>query len=290
MAEYLAALQADFPWLVYSFALMFGLIIGSFLNVVILRLPVMLDRDWDLQARQILNLPIPDQPSPFNLLTPQSTCPGCKRPIRAWENVPVISYLALKRRCAGCGMKISMRYPLVELLTGILSMLVVIKFGLTPTALACLLLTFALIAASVIDYDHQIIPDNISLPLIWLGLIVNYFDVLVPFADAFWGAIGGYLVLWIVYQVFKLVTGKEGMGFGDFKLLAALGAWLGWQTLPLVIILSSLTGAIIGGSLILLGRDRAKPIPFGPYLAIAGFVTLIFGDEIMTRWLQFTAF
>ena len=289
MADYLAGLLAQQPLVVYAFVLMFGLLIGSFLNVVILRLPVMLERDWDLQARQILGLPAPEQLPPFDLIRPNSTCPGCKRAIRAWENVPVISYLALKGRCAGCGMKISVRYPLVEMLTGILSVLVVMKFGLTPAGLACLLLTFVLIAASVIDYDHQIIPDNLSLPLVWLGLIVNYFDVLVPFAAAFWGAIGGYLVLWSVYQVFKLVTGKEGMGFGDFKLLAALGAWLGWQALPLVIILSSFAGAIIGGSLILLGRDRARPIPFGPYLAIAGFVALIFGEEIMARWLQFAA-
>ncbi|XOV90786.1 MAG: prepilin peptidase [Pseudomonadota bacterium] len=286
----MAALQATFPVLIYFFVLCFGLIVGSFLNVVIYRLPVMMEREWDEQAREILKLEAPPTATAFNLMVPGSRCPGCGHAIRAWENIPVLSYVFLRGACSACQTPISIRYPLVELLTGGLSVLVIWRFGLTPAGLACCLLTFGLIAASLIDYDTQLIPDSITLPLLWLGLIVNSANLVAPFMDAFWGAVAGYLVLWVVYQVFKLVTGKEGMGFGDFKLLAMLGAWMGWQMLPLIILGSSLAGTIIGGSLIALGRDRSHPIPFGPYLAIAGFVALIWGDTIVASYLQFAAF
>lgn len=292
MFEYLAWFEAEFPLLVYAIVLGLGLIVGSFLNVVILRLPVMMQRDWEVQARDILGIdqPVEADAAPFNLVTPNSRCPNCNRSIRPWENVPVLSYLILGGQCAGCNAAISPRYPLIEALTGALSVMVVLHFGVTPAGVGCLLLTWGLIAMSIIDIDHQLLPDGITLPLLWLGLIANYFELITPFADAFWGAVVGYLTLWSVYQIFRLATGKEGMGFGDFKLLAMLGAWLGWQTLPLIIILSSFTGAVIGGLLIVLGRDRAQPIPFGPYLAIAGFVALLWGDEITHQYLQFTSF
>ncbi len=290
MLDYLAALQATFPVLIYFFVLCFGLIVGSFLNVVIYRLPVMMEREWDEQAREILKLEPPEPGPAFNLMVPNSRCPGCGHAIRPWENIPVISYAFLRGACSACRTHISLRYPLVEFVTGCLTVLVVSQFGLTPAGLACCLLLFGLIAASLIDYDTQLIPDSITMPLLWLGLIVNSADLVVPFVDAFWGAVAGYLVLWIVYQAFKLVTGKEGMGFGDFKLLAMLGAWMGWQMLPLIILGSSLAGTIIGGLLITFGRDRSHPIPFGPYLAIAGFIALIWGDAIVTSYLQFAAF
>ncbi|MEX0943502.1 MAG: A24 family peptidase [Pseudomonadales bacterium] len=287
--EYLAALQATAPVLVYLIILCFGLMVGSFLNVVIYRLPVMMEREWQAQAHELLELPHQASESPFNLLWPNSRCPGCGHNIKPWENIPVISYLFLRGRCSNCGIHISLRYPLIEALTGILTVLVIAHFGLTLAGIAGVVLTFGLIAASMIDYDHTLIPDSITLPLLWLGLIINYFDAMVPFADAFWGAVAGYLILWTIYHLFKLITGKEGMGFGDFKLLAMLGAFMGWQMLPLIIILSSFAGALIGGSLIAFGRDRAKPIPFGPYLAIAGYIALIWGDEITSKYLQFAA-
>ncbi len=290
MFEYLALLQAELPALVYVIVFCFGLIIGSFLNVVILRLPVMMQNEWQGQAREILELDAEAPQQPFNLVYPNSRCPTCERGIQPWENIPLLSYVVLRGRCAGCGTPISIRYPLIEAFTALLAVLVIWVFGATPTGMVCLILTFGLIAASVIDYDHQLIPDDITLPLLWLGLVVNSFDLIVPLTDAFWGAVAGYLSLWSVYQLFKLITGKEGMGFGDFKLLAMLGAWMGWQALPLIIILSSFAGAIIGGALIALGRDRAKPIPFGPYLAIAGFVALLWGEAITSAYLQFAAF
>ncbi|MEX2489418.1 MAG: A24 family peptidase [Pseudomonadales bacterium] len=285
----IALLQAEYPLLVMGLTLMFGLIIGSFLNVVIYRLPIRLEADWKQQASEVLGIEA-EAPSPhFNLVFPGSHCPHCGSRIKAWQNIPVLSYLFLKGRCANCDKTISLRYPAIELLTGILTCITVYYFGLTATALACCVLTWALIALSMIDYDHQILPDDITLPFLWLGLIVNYFGLVTDFGSAFLGAIAGYLSLWVVYQAFKLATGKEGMGYGDFKLLAMLGAWTGWQTLPLLIILSSFTGAVLGGLLILLGRDRAHAIPFGPYLAIAGWITLLWGDEITASYLQFAA-
>lgn len=278
------------PLLLYTIALCFGLIVGSFLNVVIYRLPVMMQRSWEKDASDILGRQAPATTETFNLMFPGSRCPACHHAIGALENIPILSYALLRGRCAHCGAPISLRYPAVELLTGVLTAIVFVKFGPSLTALACCIFTFGLIAASLIDYDHQLIPDDISLPLMWVGLMVNYWSLVVPFQDAFWGAVAGYLVLWIVFQLFLLVTGKEGLGFGDFKLLAMLGAWLGWQSLPLIIILSSLAGAVVGGLLIAFGRDRAKPIPFGPWLAMAGFIALIWGHQITSAYLKFAAF
>ncbi len=289
MIEYLAFLEAEFPVLVYAIALALGLIVGSFLNVVIYRLPVMMQREWESQAREILEMEEPPAGEPFNLAKPDSRCPKCERPIKPWENIPVISWAVLGGKCAGCKNPISIRYPLIEALTGALSLTVIIMFGANFTGFACLLFTWSLIAIAMIDYDTQLIPDDISLPLMWLGLVVSFFGLTVSAADAFWGTVAGYLSLWTVYHVFKLVTGKEGMGYGDFKLLAALGAWMGWQMLPLIVILSSFAGALIGGSLVLFGRDRAQPIPFGPYLAIAGFIALLWGEPLTNAYLQFTS-
>ncbi len=258
-----------------------GLLIGSFLNVVIHRLPIMLQTSWQLECRLLLSEEqgIEDlncEPSePFNLVAPNSHCPHCQHAIRAWENIPIISYLFLQGKCSNCKASISIRYPIVELLTGIVSGLIAWQFGLGLPMLAALLLTWCLIALTMIDFDHQLLPDNITLPLVWLGLIANSAGLFTNLPDAVWGAIAGYVSLWSVYWLFKLLTGKEGMGFGDFKLLAALGAWLGWQALPLIILLSSLVGAIVGISMIIfLGRDRQIPIPFGPYLAAAGWISL----------------
>ena len=288
MFEDLMLLNAAYPSVGISIALILGLLIGSFLNVVVYRLPVMIERDWQSQAKQILEIEDTTEAETFNLVLPNSRCPSCNRPIRPWENIPVISYLMLGAKCAGCRTPISIRYPLVEALTGLLTVVVIIHYGLTPTAIALAFLTFGLIALSLIDYDTKLLPDDITLPLLWLGLIVNYFELVTTFSSAFWGAVLGYLALWSVYQAFKVVTGKEGMGYGDFKLLAVLGAWMGWELLPLIIILSSLTGAIIGGSLIALGRDRSNPIPFGPYLAIAGWIALIWGEQITMTYLRYT--
>lgn len=296
MFENLLLLDAAYPFVGISIALVLGLLIGSFLNVVVYRLPVMIERDWQSQAKQILGIDETPEESKdvsevetFNLVLPNSRCPSCSRPIRPWENIPVISYLVLGGKCAGCKDSISIRYPLVESLTGLLTVIVVIQYGLTPAAIALACLTFGLIALALIDYDTKLLPDDITLPLLWLGLIVNYYELVTSFSSAFWGAILGYLALWSVYQAFKLVTGKEGMGYGDFKLLAVLGAWMGWELLPLIIILSSLTGAIIGGSLIALGRDRNDSIPFGPYLAIAGWIALIWGEQITRAYLMYVA-
>lgn len=290
MFQYLAFLQAEFPLFVLSVALMFGLIIGSFLNVVIYRIPIVLDRDWKQQAHDILGNSTPPDDTTFNLIFPNSHCPACKHEIRAWENIPLLSYAYLRGNCSQCGGHISARYPIVELLTGILTAVVILVLGVTPIGLFSCVLTWGLIALALIDYDTQLLPDDITLPLLWLGLAVNYFTVVTSLQDAFIGACTGYVVFWVVFQVFKLVTGKEGMGYGDFKLLAMLGAWLGWQALPLIIILSSFTGALVGGSLIALGRDKDHPIPFGPYLAIAGWIALIWGEEIIRAYLQFAAF
>ena len=266
---------------------MFGTIIGSFLNVVIFRLPVMLEQDWKQQANEILGHDVEPDKVTFNLIFPNSHCPNCCHEIRPWENIPLLSYTFLRGKCAHCHESISARYPVVELLAVVLTVVIISTLGATPLCLSACRLTWALIALSLIDYDTQLLPDNITLPLLWLGLVVNYYGVVTSLQDAFIGACLGYLSLWSVFHLFKLVTGKEGMGYGDFKLLAVLGAWMGWQAVPLIIILSSLAGALIGGSLILLGRDKAKPISFGPYLAIAGWITLIWGDDITHAYLQF---
>lgn len=272
-------------------ALLLGLLIGSFLNVVIYRLPVMLQRDWQNQAREVLELPPALSTQTFNLILPNSCCPQCGHEIRPWENIPVISYLFLRGKCSNCKTPISKRYPIVELACGLLSAYVAWHFGFTWQAGAMLVLAWGLLAMSLIDADHQILPDVLVLPLLWLGLIVNYFGLFTSLEDALWGAIAGYLSLWSVYWLFKLITGKEGMGYGDFKLLAMLGAWGGWQILPLTILLSSLVGAVLGVILLRMrGSDSGTPIPFGPYLAIAGWIALLWGDVITGSYLKFAGF
>ncbi|MGQ7815595.1 prepilin peptidase [Metapseudomonas furukawaii] len=272
-------------------ALLLGLLVGSFLNVVIHRLPKMMLRDWQEQAREALELPAEPKGPVFNLVLPNSRCPHCQHEIRAWENIPVVSYLALGGKCSACKAPISTRYPLVELACGLLSAYLAWHFGFSWQAGAFLVLTWGLLAMSMIDVDHQLLPDALVLPLLWLGLILNSQGLFVSLEDALWGAVAGYLSLWSVYWVFKLVTGKEGMGHGDFKLLAMLGAWGGWQVLPLTILLSSLVGAILGVIMLRLrNQDTATPIPFGPYLAIAGWIALLWGDQITATYLQFAGF
>ncbi len=261
-----------------------GLLVGSFLNVVIYRLPIMLERSWRAQAREILALEaVEETPKRFNLVLPDSCCPNCQRKIKAWENIPLVSWLCLKGRCAGCKQPISMRYPIVELLTGCFSAFIAYQFGVTWLMAAMLFLTWGLLAMSLIDIDHQILPDNLTLPLVWLGLIVNSFGLITDLSTAVYGAIFGYLSLWSVYWAFKLLTGKEGMGYGDFKLLALIGAWGGWQVLPLTILLSSLVGAVLGIIILRLQNKgvMSNPLPFGPYLAIAGWIALIWGNEVL---------
>ncbi|MCQ4288642.1 A24 family peptidase [Pseudomonas stutzeri] len=267
-----------------------GLLVGSFLNVVIHRLPIMMQRDWRAQAREFLELP-GEPATTFNLVLPHSHCPHCDHEIRPWENIPLVSWLALRGKCSSCKAPISKRYPLVELACGLLSAYVAWHFGFTWQAGAMLLLTWGLLAMSMIDVDHQLLPDSIVLPLLWLGLLVNLFGLFTTLPDAVWGAVAGYLSLWSVYWLFKLVTGKEGMGYGDFKLLAMLGAWGGWQVLPLTILLSSVVGAVLGTIMLRVQRaDSGTAIPFGPYLAIAGWVALLWGDQITSSYLQFAGF
>lgn len=268
-----------------------GLLIGSFLNVVIYRLPVMMDREWRAACDETLSpystLAGTQTEPPFNLITPRSQCPKCKHAITALENIPVLSYLRLKGRCSECGAPISARYPLIEVLTASLSAIVGWHFGFGWAAGAALLLTWALIALSFIDFDHQLLPDSITLPFLWVGLTLSLFTIYVDSFNSIIGALTGYLSLWIVYMLFKVLTGKEGMGHGDFKLLAMLGAWLGWKSLLIVVLLSSLVGAIVGIALVLLrGRDKNIPIPFGPYLAAAGWITLLWGDDITRAYLR----
>ena len=271
-------------------ALVLGLLVGSFLNVVIHRLPIMMQRDWRTQAREFLELPA-EPASTFNLVLPHSHCPHCDHEIRPWENIPLVSWLALRGKCSSCRAPISKRYPLVELLCGLLSGYVAWHFGFSWQAGAMLLLTWGLLAMSMIDVDHKLLPDSIVLPLLWVGLIVNDLGLFASLSDALWGAVAGYLALWSVYWLFKLVTGKEGMGYGDFKLLAMLGAWGGWQVLPLTILLSSVVGAVLGTILLRVQKaDSGTAIPFGPYLAIAGWIALLWGEQITASYLQFARF
>ncbi|WP_460418134.1 prepilin peptidase [Pseudomonas sp. microsymbiont 2] len=280
------SLVLDHPPLFFALAAVLGLLVGSFLNVLAHRLPVMLERQWQREAQEVLGL-APTVHERFDLCLPASRCPHCQHKIRAWENIPVLSYLALRGRCSACKARISARYPLVELACALLSLLVAWHFGPGVEALAVMLLTWGLIGLSLIDAEHQLLPDVLVLPLLWLGLVVNAFGLLVPLADAVWGAVAGYLSLWSVYWVFKLVTGKEGMGYGDFKLLAMLGAWGGWQILPLTLMLASLVGALVGLTLVRLKRSQmGAALPFGPYLAIAGWIAVLWGDEIVASYLQ----
>lgn len=284
MASLIELAQA-LPWLYLSLIFLFSLMIGSFLNVVIHRLPIMLERDWQAEYHSYFDSEPEAVPTaPYNLMVPRSCCPHCDHPIGALENIPLLSWLWLKGRCRACKAPISARYPLVELLTALLSVAVAATLPPGWEALAALALTWTLVALTFIDLDKMLLPDQLTQPLLWAGLLFNLLGGFASLADAVIGAMAGYLVLWTLYWAFKLLTGKEGMGYGDFKLLAALGAWLGWQALPIVLLLSSLVGAVIGIGLILLrNHHQGKPIPFGPYLAIAGWIALLWGDSI-TRW------
>ena len=296
------------PALLVGGAFLLSLLVGSFLNVVIHRLPIMLDRQWRAQAEDMLAEPAPgsaapraekDRPkavaAPYNLVTPRSACPHCGAPIRAHQNIPVLSWLLLGGKCANCRAPISPRYPIVELATAVLSAAVAWRFGWHWQTVAALFVTWALVALTVIDLDHQILPDSITLPLLWLGLLASlaWSAGLAPPIptdpqSAILGAVAGYLSLWSVYWAFKLLTGKEGMGYGDFKLFGALGAWMGWQMLPLVLLLSAFAGAVVGIVLIAVrGRDRNIPIPFGPYLAAAGWIAMMWGPQIVGGYLSF---
>lgn len=265
-----------------------GLLVGSFLNVVIHRLPLIMQREWAEQCHE-LNGSTDQSATKFTLSKPRSHCPHCGHAIGSLENIPVVSYLCLKGRCRGCKTPISIRYPLVELLAAVISASVAWHFGFSIAAGGALLFSWALIALIFIDIDHQLLPDTITLPLLWLGLLFNLLATFTDIHSAVIGAIAGYLSLWLVYHGFRLVTGKEGMGYGDFKLLAALGAWMGWQALPMIILLSSLVGAVVGISLILLKKQtRENPIPFGPFLAAAGWLALIWSDTLISGYLRWS--
>ncbi len=274
-------------------ALVFGLLVGSFLNVVIHRLPVMMEREWREQAQELLGgngcadgAAEPAARETYNLVVPRSRCPSCGHMIRAHENIPLLSYALQRGRCTACRSRIPVRYPLVELLTGLLTVAVVAQFGVTLAGACAVGLTWALVALAFIDLDTQYLPDAITLPLLWAGLAVNLRATFVPLPEAVVGAMAGYLSLWSIYWLFRLVTGKEGMGHGDFKLMGALGAWLGWAALPGVVLTSSLVGAVSGiGLMLLRGHDRQVPIPFGPYIAAAGWLSLMWGDAITGLYL-----
>jgi leader peptidase (prepilin peptidase)/N-methyltransferase len=284
----LSAFNAS-PAVYITFVTVFGLMVGSFLNVVIHRLPKMMEQDWLRQCEELQN---PDTPlteetgTQYNLIVPRSACPNCGHRITALENIPVVSYLLLRGKCSGCKTPISIRYPLIETITGILAGIIAWKFGVSGMTVAALVFTFALIALTFIDFDTQLLPDDITLPVLWLGLLINIGGGFTDLQSAVIGAIVGYLALWSIYWVFKLVTGKEGMGYGDFKLLAAIGAWFGWQLLPAVILLSSVAGSIIGiGLMILAKRGREVPIPFGPFLALGGIAALFWGPQLARLYL-----
>ncbi|MGH8258989.1 MAG: prepilin peptidase [Steroidobacteraceae bacterium] len=287
------AFAASPPFFIASCGVL-GLIVGSFLNVVIHRLPIMLEREWREQCAALAPGDPPHaKAGPFNLVVPRSACPSCKTPIGALQNIPILSWLILRGRCAACGARIGVRYPLVEALTGALSALVAWRLGYGWPAGAGLVLTWFLIALAFIDADTQLLPDNLTLPLVWLGLILSLWGpqpggaaVPVDLRSSLIGAVAGYLSLWIIYHLFRLLTGKEGMGYGDFKLFAALGAWLGWQMLLPVILIAAAVGAVAGIAILAVqGKDRATPIPFGPYLAAAGWLMLLFGHELVARYL-----
>jgi len=284
--EFISLLETQY-WLFITTTTVIGLSVGSFLNVVIHRVPIMLENGWRSECHSFLKIEHEQENvEPVNLLKPASSCPSCGHKIRFWENIPVISYMLLKGKCSKCSAHISFQYPAVELFTAITSVAVAMQYGVSVQTLFALFLTWSLISLAVIDAKTQLLPDNITLPLLWLGLLVNMFGVYTDLQSAVLGAVFGYMVLWTVYKLFKLITGKEGMGYGDFKLLAALGAWMGWQMLPQIILLSSLVGAVIGIAMIAVrGHDKNIPIPFGPYLAIAGWIAFIWGEQINRYWL-----
>lgn len=282
-------LLAENPALFLTVIGVLGLMVGSFLNVVIHRLPIMLERNWRRECRAFLEPePEPEPAQPYNLLVPGSRCPHCDRPIRAWENIPIVSFLLLKGRCKGCRTPIPFRYPAIEALTALISIAVAWHFGFTWQTASALILSWSLVCLSFIDFDRQLLPDAITLPVLWTGLFLSLFNIFTDSVSSILGAIFGYISLWLVYHVFRLATGKEGMGYGDFKLLAMLGAWLGWSLLPAVVLLSSLVGAVIGITMVAVFRhDRSIPIPFGPYLAIAGWIALMWGHDINAAYLHF---
>ena len=278
-----------YPPLFIALAGIVGLLVGSFLNVVIYRLPKMMERDWRAQCAELSGTEVKDTAT-YNLSTPRSACPQCGHKIGALENIPVISYIFLRGKCKGCQAPISMRYPVVEALSGLFSAYAAWHFGFGLAGVAAIIFVWALIALTCIDLDTQLLPDDITLPLLWLGLLLNLNGVFTSLPEALVGAVAGYLTLWSVYWLFKLTTGKEGMGYGDFKLLAALGAWLGWQILPLVILLSSVVGAVVGITLIVaVKHGRNVPIPFGPYLAGGGLIAMFWGEPLTQSYLQFIA-
>jgi leader peptidase (prepilin peptidase) / N-methyltransferase len=265
-------------------AALVGLCVGSFLNVVIHRVPKMLDRSWQAQCAELRGEEIAQQPA-YNLVVPRSQCPSCGHQISAGENVPVISWLALGGKCSACKAPIAIRYPVVEVLGALLAIYAIAQFGANAKGFAACGLLWTLLALTCIDFDTQLLPDGMTVPLMWAGLIVNLWGLFAPLKDAVIGAVAGYLSLWTIYWLFKLIRGKEGMGYGDFKLLAALGAWLGWQMLPLIVLLSSVVGAVIGITLIAFkGRDHNVPLAFGPYLAIAGAIALFWGPTLIKMY------
>lgn len=282
-------LMATHPPVFLTIVFVVSLMVGSFLNVVIYRLPIMMERSWKQEYQSYFDGDATEQAptAPFNLVKPDSTCPQCQHKIKPWENIPVLSWLLLRGKCSQCQYPISVRYPIVELLTGLLSVVAAWQFGFGWAAFFAVIATWLLIAMTFIDLDKMLLPDQLTLPLLWLGLLISTGSVFVSSNDAIIGAAAGYLSLWSLYWAFKLLTGKEGMGYGDFKLLAALGAWVGWQHLPIVVLLSSMVGAVVGISMILLqGKDKSQPIPFGPYLAVAGWLTLLYGDWIANQYLN----
>lgn len=263
-----------------------SLCVGSFLNVVAYRLPIMMKRQVEADYCDLNEKDLPKY-EPFNLMVPVSACPKCKSKIKPWENIPVISYLWLKGKCANCKTSISPRYPIVEFITGLLGLVVAFEFGASIQAAALLIFTYFLVAMTLIDLDEYLLPDDLTLPLIWIGLFANSFGAFTSLENAVYGAIAGYMSLWSIFWLFKLITGKEGMGYGDFKLLAAIGAFLGWQALPVVILLSSAVGAVVGiAMIIIMGRDKNIPIPFGPYLAAAGWIAALWGDQLTQAYFQ----
>lgn len=291
MFENLVFVFESSPWLFYSSVLFLGLCVGSFLNVVVYRLPLMMERGWKHECHVFLELPLPEaeqKPLALNLATPASACPNCGHNLHFWENIPVLSYLFLRGKCSSCKTSISIQYPLVEMFTGIASLTVAYQFGITLQTLAALGFTWVLIALTLIDLKKQLLPDNMTLPLLWFGIFFSLFDVFTDLKSSIIGAMAGYLILWSVYHLFKLLTRKEGMGFGDFKLLAALGAWAGFSYLPLIVLISSVVGSIAGITMLIIGKTKQQqPIPFGPYLAIAGWIALLWGETINTAYLAF---
>ena len=294
--DIIAAMQSHL-WFYLTTIGLVSLCIGSFLNVVIYRLPLMMQKEWQTECRLLLadELTSPkakqtnaQKTDTFNLVKPNSCCPKCKAAIKPWQNIPIISWLFLKGKCATCNNPISVRYPLVEAITAILSLVVAYTFGATDQALLYIVVTWALVALTFIDIDHMLLPDQLTLPLLWLALTASVMGYTIAPSDAIIGAACGYLSLWSVFWLFKLITGKEGMGYGDFKLLAVFGALLGWQSLLTIILLSSVVGAVIGIALLSIqGKDKATPIPFGPYLAIAGWITMLWGTQLQNSYFNF---